>query len=116
MQVYLPIAEMSVNALVILALGGLVGFLSGLFGVGGGFLMTPLLIFVGVPPAVAVGTQANQIVASSVSGVIAHGRRANVDFQMGIVLTVGGLVGSTVGVWVFKILKHLGHIDVTIDV
>jgi uncharacterized membrane protein YfcA len=116
MQIYLPIAEMSVNIFLILALGGGVGILSGLFGVGGGFLMTPLLIFVGVPPAVAVGTQANQIVASSVSGVFAHMRRANVDFQMGIVLTAGGLVGSTLGVYVFKILKRLGHIDVTIDI
>src|SRR5215831_3123697 len=86
MQVYLPIAEMSVNALVILILGGSVGFLSGLFGVGGGFLMTPLLIFVGVPPAVAVGTQSNQLVGASVSGVIGHWRRGNVDFRMGSVL------------------------------
>src|SRR5581483_3507718 len=116
MQIYLPIAEISVNIFLVLALGGGIGLLSGLFGVGGGFLMTPLLIFVGVPPAVAVGTQANQIVASSVSGVLAHMRRANVDFQMGIVLTVGGFVGSTLGVYVFKVLKRLGHIDVTIDV
>jgi uncharacterized membrane protein YfcA len=114
MQIYLPIAEMSVNIFVILAMGGGVGLLSGLFGVGGGFLMTPLLIFVGVPPAVAVGTQSNQIVASSVSGVLAHMRRGNVDFKMGGVLTAGGFIGSGLGVWVFNILKRLGHIDVTI--
>ena len=115
MQIYLPIAGLSVNIFVILAMGGGVGLLSGLFGVGGGFLMTPLLIFVGIPPAVAVGTQANQIVASSVSGVLAHMRRGNVDFKMGGVLTIGGFVGSGLGVWVFNILKRLGHIDVTIS-
>src|SRR5579871_4092197 len=115
MQVYLPIAEMSVNALVILALGGLVGFLSGLFGVGGGFLMTPLLIFVGVPPAVAVGTQSNQLVGASVTGVIGHWRRGNVDFRMGVVLLVGGLIGSLVGVWLFRILRRAGHIDLVIS-
>jgi uncharacterized membrane protein YfcA len=115
MQVYLPIAEMSVNALVILALGGMVGFLSGLFGVGGGFLMTPLLIFVGVPPAVAVGTQSNQLVGASVSGVIGHWRRGNVDFRMGLVLLVGGLAGSVVGVWLFSLLRRSGHIDLVIS-
>jgi uncharacterized membrane protein YfcA len=115
MQVYLPIAEMSVNALVILALGGLVGFLSGLFGVGGGFLMTPLLIFVGVPPAVAVGTQSNQLVGASVTGVIGHWRRGNVDFRMGVVLLLGGLIGSVVGVWLFRILRRAGHIDLVIS-
>jgi len=95
MQIYLPIAEMSVNIFLLLGMGGGVGFLSGLFGVGGGFLMTPLLIFIGVPPAVAVGTEANQIVASSVSGVLAHWRRGNVDFKMGFVLLLGGFAGST---------------------
>ena len=114
MNVYLPIAEMSVNIFLILGMGGVVGVLSGLFGVGGGFLLTPLLIFIGVPPAVAVGTQANQIVASSVSGVIAHWRRGNVDFRMGSVLLVGGIVGSVVGVGVFAWLRSLGHIDLTI--
>lgn len=114
MQIYLPIAEMSVDALLILALGGGVGFLSGLFGVGGGFLMTPLLIFIGVPPAVAVGTEANQIVASSVSGVLAHWRRGNVDFKMGLILTVGGFLGSTFGVFLFSILRKLGQIDLVI--
>jgi len=115
MQVYLPIAEMSVDALVILLLGAIVGFLSGLFGVGGGFLLTPLLIFLGVPPAVAVGTQANQLIAASVSGVLAHWRRNNVDIKMGLVMLVGGLVGTTVGVWIFGRLQRLGQIDLTIS-
>jgi uncharacterized membrane protein YfcA len=115
MQVYLPIAEMSVNIFLVLALGGGIGLLSGLFGVSGGFLMTPMLIFIGVPPAIAVGTQANQTVASSVSGVIAHMRRGNVDMQMGTVLTIGGFVGSSLGVWLFSVLKRIGHIDVTIS-
>ena len=97
MQIYLPIAEMSLNAFMLLGLGGAVGFLSGMFGVGGGFLMTPLLIFIGVPPAVAVGTEANQVVAASVSGALAHWRRGNVDIRMGVVLMIGGFVGSTLG-------------------
>ena len=112
--IYLPIAEMSVDVLLILGMGGIIGFLSGLFGVGGGFLMTPLLIFIGVPPAVAVGTEANQIVASSVSGVIAHWRRGNVDFKMGGVLLVGGFLGSSVGVWAFAVLRTVGQIDLAI--
>ena len=115
MQIYLPIAEMSVNVFLILGLGGAVGVLSGLFGVGGGFLLTPLLIFVGVPPGVAVGTQAAQTVGSSVSGVLAHMRRGNVDFTMGLVLTAGGFAGSGVGVWLFNLLKDAGHIDLTIS-
>ncbi|RAU23634.1 permease [Paramagnetospirillum kuznetsovii] len=115
MQIYLPIAEMSVNVFVILGLGGGVGFMSGLFGVGGGFLMTPLLIFLGVPPAVAVGTEANQIVASSVSGVLAHWRRGNVDIKMGLILTGGGFVGSTFGVFLFRWLRSLGQIDLVIS-
>ena len=114
MHIYLPIAEMSVNILLILGMGGAVGFLSGLFGVGGGFLMTPLLIFIGVPPPVAVGTEANQIVASSVSGVLAHWRRANVDFKMGFVLLLGGFVGSSLGVILFKYLQNLGQLDLVI--
>ncbi|MBM3600526.1 MAG: sulfite exporter TauE/SafE family protein [Alphaproteobacteria bacterium] len=116
MHVYLPIAEMSVNIFLILGMGGGVGFLSGLIGVGGGFLMTPLLIFAGVPPAVAVGTEANQIVASSVSGVLAHWRRGNVDLKMGFVLLVGGFVGSTIGVWLFTLLRKLGQIDFVISI
>jgi len=114
MQVYLPIAEMSVNALLVLGMGGLVGFLSGMLGVGGGFLRTPLLIFIGVPPAVAVGTQANQLVAASVSGVLAHWRRGNVDVKLGIVMLLGGLVGTVVGVWIFGLLQAIGQIDVAI--
>ncbi len=114
MQIYLPIAEMSVNIFLILGMGGGVGFLSGLFGVGGGFLMTPLLIFIGIPPAVAVATEANQIVASSVSGVLAHWRRGNVDFKMGVLLLIGGVIGSTFGVWLFTFLKGLGQIDLVI--
>ena len=114
MQIYLPIAEMSVNVFLIFGMGGGVGFLSGLFGVGGGFLMTPLLIFIGIPPAVAVATEANQIVASSVSGVLAHWRRANVDVKMGLTLLAGGIVGSSFGVWLFTILRGLGQIDLVI--
>ncbi len=114
MQIYLPIAEISVNVFLILGLGGAVGFLSGLFGVGGGFLMTPILIFIGVSPAVAVGTEANQIVASSVSGVLAHWRRGNVDVKMGAVLLAGGIVGSTLGVYIFALLQGLGQIDLVI--
>ena len=114
MHIYLPIAKMSVNIFLILGMGGAVGFLSGLFGVGGGFLMTPLLIFIGVPPPVAVGTEANQIVASSVSGVLAHWRRANVDFKMGFVLLLGGFVGSSLGVILFKYLQNLGQLDLVI--
>ena len=114
MFLYLPIAELSVNVFIILGLGIGVGMLSGIFGVGGGFLMTPLLIFMGIPPAVAVGTEANQIVASSVSGVLAHWRRGNVDFKMGLVLLIGGVIGSTFGVWLFKLLRELGQIDLVI--
>ena len=106
---------MNVNILLIVLLGMLVGGLSGLFGVGGGFLMTPLLIFLGIPPAVAVGTEAPHVLASSVSGVIAHWRRKNVDFKMGFFLMIGGVVGSTVGVNLFKILKVFGQIDIVIQ-
>lgn len=114
MQIYLPIAELSLNALILLGLGGGVGFLSGMFGVGGGFLMTPLLIFIGVPAPVAVATEANQVVAASVSGALAHWRRGNVDVRMGIVLLIGGFVGSTLGVQIFTILRALGQIDLVI--
>ena len=115
MHVYLPIAEISVNVFLVLGMGGMIGVLSGLFGVGGGFLMTPLLIFMGVPPAVSVATSANQIVASSVSGVIAHWRRGNVDFKMGMVLLVGGFFGSTAGVALFALLRRFGQIDLVIN-
>lgn len=114
MDIYLPIAEVSVNIFLILGMGGGVGFLSGLFGVGGGFLMTPLLIFIGIPPAVAVATEANQIVASSISGVLAHWRRGNVDFKMGSVLLLGGVVGSSSGVWLFTFLREIGQVDLVI--
>ncbi|MDH5489274.1 MAG: sulfite exporter TauE/SafE family protein [Rhodospirillaceae bacterium] len=114
MQIYLPIAEVSVNIFLILGMGGGVGFLSGLFGVGGGFLMTPLLIFIGIPPAVAVGTEANQIVASSISGVLAHWKRGNVDIKMGVALLIGGVIGSSLGVWLFTLLRELGQIDLVI--
>ena len=115
MQIYLPIAEMSINVLLLLGLGGAVGFLSGMFGVGGGFLMTPLLIFIGVPPAVAVGTEANQVLAASVSGALAHWRRGNVDITMGLVVLGGGIIGSTLGVWLFTLLRALGQIDLVIS-
>ena len=114
MQVYLPIAEVSVNVFLLVGLGGAIGFLSGLFGVGGGFLMTPLLIFIGIPAPVAVASEANQIVASSVSGVIAHWRRGNVDFKMGGVLLAGGFLGSYLGVELFAWLRTVGQIDLVI--
>ncbi len=115
MNIYLPIAELSVNAFLLLGLGGGVGFLSGLFGVGGGFLMTPLLIMIGIPPAVAVATEANQIVASSFSGVLAHWRRRTVDFKMGLVLLAGGLVGSAIGVRIFAYLRELGQVELLVS-
>ena len=115
MYIYLPIAEVSMHIGIIIGLGGGVGFLSGLFGVGGGFLMTPLLIFFGIPPAVAVSTEANQIVASSVSGVLAHMRRGNVDFKMGGILMVGGVIGSSLGVVLFSFLQSIGQIDLVIQ-
>ncbi|WP_169543274.1 sulfite exporter TauE/SafE family protein [Sneathiella aquimaris] len=115
MPVYLPIAEISVNLFLILGMGGAVGLLSGMFGVGGGFLMTPLLILTGIPPAVAVATGANQLVAASVSGVLAHWRRGNVDFKMGFVLLIGGVVGSSLGTWIFALLKSAGQIDLLIS-
>ncbi|MEM9524547.1 MAG: sulfite exporter TauE/SafE family protein [Pseudomonadota bacterium] len=114
MQIYLPIAEVSVNAFLLLGLGGLVGILSGMFGVGGGFLMTPLLFFIGIPPAVAVATEANQIVASSFSGVLAHLRRKTVDFKMGTVLLAGGLVGAGIGVLIFNQLRDMGQVDLLV--
>ncbi|SLN61088.1 hypothetical protein ROG8370_02815 [Roseovarius gaetbuli] len=114
MQIYLPIAEVSVNAFLLLGLGGIVGILSGMFGVGGGFLMTPLLFFIGIPPAVAVATEANQIVASSFSGVLAHFRRKTVDLRMGTVLLIGGLLGAGLGVFIFNYLKSQGQVDLLV--
>ncbi len=116
MNLYLPIAEMSVNIFVFLGMGGAVGFLSGLFGVGGGFLMTPLLIFSGIPAAVAVGTEAAQIVASSVSGAIAQWRRNNVDVKMGTVLLSGGVVGAALGVEMVKLLRQIGQFDFFVSI
>ncbi|MEZ5668438.1 MAG: sulfite exporter TauE/SafE family protein [Alphaproteobacteria bacterium] len=116
MQIYLPIAEMSVDVFLLIGIGALIGFLSGMFGVGGGFLMTPLLIFIGIPPAVAVGTQSNQTVATSVAGVVAHWRRGNVDVGMGLVLLVGGLAGSGLGVLLFQALQAIGQIDLVIGI
>lgn len=114
-QIYLPIAEVSVDALVITGLGAVVGLLSGMFGVGGGFLITPLLFFIGIPPSVAVATGANQVVASSISGVIAHFKRGTVDLRMGTVLLAGGLVGSVIGIWLFNRLQKLGQIDLFVQ-
>jgi uncharacterized membrane protein YfcA len=115
LQVYLPVAEISVNLLVMLGLGAAVGFLSGMFGVGGGFLLTPLLMFSGIPPAIAVATGANQIVASSVSGALVQWRRGNIDFHMAWVLIVGGVAGAVVGVLLVGLLNRLGHADVFIS-
>lgn len=115
MQIYLPIAEVAVNAFTVLGLGGIVGLLSGLFGVGGGFLITPLLFLIGIPPAVAVATGANQVVASSVSGVLAQFKRKAVDVPMGLVLLAGGLVGSALGIWAFNALTRLGQIDLAVQ-
>ena len=114
MHIYLPIAEMSVPVEAILMLGVAVGFLSGVFGVGGGFLATPFLMFLGVPPAIAVGTQANQLVAASLSGVLGHMRRGDVDFKMGSVMLGGSFFGSVLGVLLFGMLKHFGQIDLII--
>ncbi len=116
MYIYLPIAEMSVNGLVIVALGWVVGFLSGMFGVGGGFLTTPLLMFYGIPPAIAVASSATQVTGSSVSGALAYYRRGQVDVKMGALLASGGLFGSVIGSFLFRWLKALGQIDVTIGI
>ena len=115
MQLYLPIAEVAVNAYALVGIGGLVGFLSGLFGVGGGFLITPLLIFIGVPPGVAVATGSNQVVASSISGVLAQFKRKAVDIRMGVVLLSGGLIGSGIGIWVFARLTAIGQVDLFVS-
>ncbi|MBQ2260854.1 MAG: sulfite exporter TauE/SafE family protein [Loktanella sp.] len=115
MIIYLPIAEVSVNAFLLLGLGGMVGVLSGMFGVGGGFLITPLLFFIGIPPAVAVATSTNQIVASSISGVLAHFKRKTVDLVMGGVLMAGGLIGSAIGVVIFNYLRAQGQVDLLVQ-
>src|SRR5215204_4558592 len=115
MDIYLPIAGMSVNALFMVVLGFLVGLLSGMFGVGGGFLTTPLLIFYGVPPTVAAASSASQVTGASVSGVFAHYRRGGVDYQMGAVMVAGGFVGIGIGAILFRLFEELGQIDVVIS-
>ncbi|ROR02989.1 sulfite exporter TauE/SafE family protein [Desulfosoma caldarium] len=114
-HLYLPIAGNSVNILHILGLGGIVGLLSGIFGVGGGFLMTPLLIMIGIPPTVAAASDSNQIVGASTSGTVAHFRLGNVDFKMGLLLLLGGVLGGTLGVHIIKILRRLGNADFLIS-
>jgi uncharacterized membrane protein YfcA len=116
LQVYLPIAEMSVDAFLLVGVGFGVGWLSGLFGVGGGFLLTPLLILLGIPSPVAVASGANQTLGASVSGLIAQARRGNVDWQMGGVLVVGGLLGSAAGVQLFALLRRLGQVDAAVAI
>jgi uncharacterized protein len=113
--IYLPIAEMSVNVFVLLAMGAAVGFLSGLFGVGGGFLITPLLMFYNIPPAIAVATGANQVIASSFSGALAHFKRGTLDVKLGTILLLGGVVGSSIGAYVFALLRSLGQLDLFIS-
>ena len=114
MQIYLPIAEISVNIFLLIGLGGIVGILSGMFGVGGGFLMTPFLFFIGIPPAIAVASEANQILGASFSGAIAHFRRKNVDLKMGFLLILGGVLGSIFGVEIFRIFKGMGQLELII--
>ena len=116
MQIYLPIAEMAVNVFLVLGMGAAVGFVSGLFGVGGGFLLTPLLIFSGIPAAVAVATVTAQVVASSTSGVLSYWRKGGVDFKLAGVLLCGGVVGSSAGVWLFSLLRAMGQLDLIISV
>lgn len=116
MGIYLPIAELSVNLFVLLAIGGAVGFLSGLFGVGGGFLITPLLIFYNIPPAVAVATGANQVIGASISGALAHLKRGTLDIKLGVVLLLAGIVGSTAGVATFSVLRRFGQLDLVVSI
>lgn len=116
MQIYLPVAEIPVNVLVILALGLATGILAGMFGIGGGFLATPFLMFIGIPPAIAVATSTNQIIASSVSGLFGHLRKGNVDIKMGVILVIGGMIGSTFGVSIFKLLQKTGQTDIVIAI
>ncbi len=115
-HLYLPIAGNSVNIIMIFVMGGFVGLLSGIFGVGGGFLMTPLLIMVGIPPTVAAASDSNQIVGASTSGTLAHYRLGNVDFKMGILLLIGGVLGGTLGVQLIKVLRHMGNADFLIQI
>lgn len=116
MDVYLPIANLSVNGLIIVGLGALTGFLSGMFGVGGGFLTTPLMIFYGIPPTVAAASAASQVTGASVSGVFFHSRRGGVDYQMGSVMVAGGIIGTGIGALMFRLLQQLGQIDTVINI
>lgn len=116
MQIYLPIAEIPVNILMVLFLGLAAGFLAGMFGIGGGFIATPLLMFIGIPPAIAVSTSTNQIISASISGLLAHLRKSAVDIKMGLFLVAGGFVGSSFGISIFKILQKTGNIDVVIPI
>lgn len=115
MSIYLPIAEMSLNMLILIGMGAAVGLLSGMFGVGGGFLITPLLIFYNVPPAIAVGTGANQVIASSVTGALTHFKRGTLDIKLGVLLVVGGILGSYFGIELFSYLRKLGQLDLIIS-
>jgi len=116
MQIYLPIAEMAVQAETIALLGGIVGVISGVFGVGGGFLTTPFLIFLGIPPAVAVGTQASQLIASSSTAVVGHWKKRNIDLKMSAYLLIGGFLGTFVGIFLFKLLQYIGQVDLVVSV
>jgi uncharacterized membrane protein YfcA len=116
MDLYLPIANLSVNGLLIVLLGGLTGILSGLFGVGGGFLTTPLLIFYGIPPTVAAASASTQVTGASVSGVFAHSKRKGVDYKLGGVTVVGGIVGAGIGAVLFRFLQSIGQLDAVISV
>jgi uncharacterized membrane protein YfcA len=116
MEIYLPIAGMSINFFLILGIGGLVGFLSGLFGVGGGFLLTPLMMMIGIPPAVAAASDSNQIVAAASSGAFAHWRLGNVDFKMGLIILAGGITGGTIGVQFVKVLRAAGNFEFVMKV
>jgi len=115
MQIYLPIAEMTISAESIFLLSAIVGFLSGMFGIGGGFLTTPILIFLGIPPAIAVGSQSSQLVASSTAGVFGHWYKGNVDLKVGVVMLVGGFMGSIAGIFIFQALQAMGQIDFAIS-
>src|SRR4051812_12969170 len=114
MEIYLPIADLPVNVMTILAMGLTVGFISGMFGIGGGFLMTPLLIFVGIAPGVAVATVASHVAASSFSGALSYWRKRSLDLTLAMMLLIGGLTGTVLGVWLFTLLRNLGQLDLTI--
>ncbi|MDD9330173.1 MAG: TSUP family transporter, partial [Bartonella sp.] len=115
MSIYLPIAELSFSMLILISMGAVVGFFSGLFGIGGGFLITPLLIFYNIPPTIAVGTGANQVIASSVTGAITHFKKRTLDIKLGILLVIGGGIGSLVRIQVFSLLRKLGQLDFMIS-